>query len=68
MQTIIRKKLDSKSMSKMFDDHKINIRYFEKENDYYNITIRHSEEESPNILFEMELNRINIELKVSTTN
>ena len=65
MQTIIRKKLDSKSMLKMFDDFKINIRYFEKENDYYNITIRHAEDENPNILFEMELKRINIKLKLT---
>ena len=65
MQTIIRKKLDSKSMLKMFDDFKIDIRYFEKENDYYNITIRHAEDENPNILFEMELKRINIELKLT---
>lgn len=65
MQTIIKKKLDSKSMSKMFDDFKIDIRYFEKENDYYNITIRHAEDENPNILFEMELKRINIELKLT---
>lgn len=68
MQTTIRKKLDSKLMSKMFNDYKIDIRYFEKENDYYNITIRHSEDENANILFGMELNRINIELKLSTTN
>ena len=65
MQTIIRKKLDSKSMLKMFDDFKIDIRYFEKENDYYNITIRHAEDENPNILFEMELKRINIKLKLT---
>jgi len=61
MHTIIRKKLDSKTMIEMFNDFKIDIRYFvrdEKDSNYYNITIRHSEAEHPIILLATELGRI----------
>jgi len=48
-------------MIEMFDDFKINIRHFvrdEKDSNYYHITIRHSETEHPIILLATELSRI----------
>jgi hypothetical protein len=56
MQTTIFRKIDKKTMNKMFDDGKIYIKYFRLVADnYYQIDIRHGEEESPETLFDNEL-------------
>ena len=64
MQTTIFRKIDKKTINKMFDEGKIYIKYFASvADDYYQIDIRHGEEENPETLFDNELKLFKTNLK-----